>query len=76
MYHLDEQESIDVDGKLDDKAWTRVSWTEDFIGDHIIAVVTGLPYNEDICLLTLFLFTCNLCPKRLIKQKPHGLTSQ
>lgn len=31
VYHLDEQESIDVDGKLDDKAWTRVSWTEDFI---------------------------------------------
>lgn len=31
MYHLDEQESIDVDGKLDDKAWAHVSWTEDFI---------------------------------------------
>ena len=33
VYHLDEQESIDVDGKLDDEAWTRVSWTEEFIGD-------------------------------------------
>ena len=36
VYHLDEQESIDVDGKLDDEAWTRVSWTEDFIGDHML----------------------------------------
>ena len=36
VYHLDEQESIDVDGKLEDKAWTRVSWTEDFIGDHML----------------------------------------
>lgn len=38
VYHLGEQESIDVDGKLDDKAWSRVSWTEDFIGDHIFYV--------------------------------------
>ena len=36
VYHLDDQESIDVDGKLDDKAWTRVAWTEDFIGDLIL----------------------------------------
>ena len=35
VYHLDEQESIDVDGKLDDKAWNRVSRTEDFIGKHL-----------------------------------------
>ena len=35
VYHLDKQESIVVDGKLDDKAWSRVSWTEDFIGDHM-----------------------------------------
>lgn len=35
VYHLDEQESIDVDGKLDDKAWNCVSWTEDFIGEHV-----------------------------------------
>lgn len=36
VYHFDKQESIDVDGKLDDIAWTRVSWTEDFIGDHML----------------------------------------
>ena len=33
VYHLGEQETIDIDGKLDDKAWALVSWTEDFIGD-------------------------------------------
>ena len=38
VYHLDEQESIDVDGKLNDKAWTRVSWTEDFIGDVTLCI--------------------------------------
>lgn len=31
VYHLGEQETIDIDGKLDDKAWALVSWTEDFI---------------------------------------------
>lgn len=37
VYHLDEQESIDVDGKLDDKAWAHVSWTEDFIGNLMLS---------------------------------------
>lgn len=38
VYHLGEQETIDIDGKLDDKAWALVSWTEDFIGDWKIYV--------------------------------------
>lgn len=33
VYHLNEHEAIDVDGKLDDEAWDSVSWTEDFIGE-------------------------------------------
>ena len=32
VYHLNEQEGIHVDGKLDEEAWDSVSWTEDFIG--------------------------------------------
>lgn len=37
VYHLSEQESIEIDGKLDEKAWEHVSWTEDFIGDYIVS---------------------------------------
>ena len=33
VYHLNEQEAIYVDGKLNDEAWKIVSWTEDFIGN-------------------------------------------
>ena len=36
VYHLNDHEVIDVDGKLDDKAWNSVSWTEDFIGEYLI----------------------------------------
>ena len=37
VYHLKEQEAIDVDGKLDEEAWESVSWTEDFIGKWLEA---------------------------------------
>ncbi|GAB5364884.1 hypothetical protein AAMO2058_001008500 [Amorphochlora amoebiformis] len=30
-YRLAKQESIDVDGRLDDLAWTRVAWSEKFV---------------------------------------------
>ena len=36
VYHLNDGEVIDVDGKLDDSAWNSVSWTEDFIGKFLI----------------------------------------
>ena len=26
--------TINIDGKLDDQAWTEVPWTENFLGTH------------------------------------------
>jgi len=36
VYHLNEHEAIQVDGKLDEEAWDSVSWTEDFIGNGCV----------------------------------------
>lgn len=31
-YRLSEGQSVNIDGKLDDSAWSEVGWTEDFVG--------------------------------------------
>lgn len=37
VYQLDTNESIEVDGKLDDDSWLRVGWTDSFMGKRPLA---------------------------------------
>lgn len=36
-YHLGEGETINVNGKLDERAWDMVGWTEDFVGKVVVS---------------------------------------
>ena len=35
-YHLDPNESLEVDGKLEEDAWLEVAWTDPFIGTKLL----------------------------------------
>lgn len=35
-------EAIDLDGKLDEKAWKNVGWTDSFVGECLLHLCVGL----------------------------------